>query len=78
MLTAAYVRCEWQETLQHWRRLRVLTPFRSSTQPKSRTATRPNALQNGTSLLGRSPRMPRHQPRGSCRNSKELYTALCG
>jgi hypothetical protein len=25
----------------------------------------PNALQNGTSLLGRPPRMPRHQPRGA-------------
>jgi MFS family permease len=24
-----------------------------------------NALQNGTSLLGRPPRMPRHQPRGA-------------
>jgi hypothetical protein len=38
----------------------------------------PNALQNGTSLLGRPPGIPRHQPRRSCRIFKGLHSALCG
>ena len=37
---------------------RLVHLFRYSAQPKSRTATAPNALQNGTSLLGRPPEMP--------------------
>jgi len=35
-------------------------------------------LQNGTSLLGRPPGIPRHQPRRSCRIFKGLHSALCG
>jgi hypothetical protein len=41
----------------------------SGPQPSQNPALQraPNALQNGTSLLGRPPGMPRHQPRRSCR-----------
>jgi hypothetical protein len=55
--------------------------LRHARQADARTAKgAPNALQNGTSLLGLPPGMPRHQPqpRRSCRIFKGLHSALCG
>src|SRR4029077_17178029 len=51
----------------------VNDPFRYSAQPKSRTATAPNTLQNGTSLLGCRPECS--SPAALVPDSKGLHTA---
>src|SRR6201993_45794 len=51
----------------------AIDPFQYSAQPKSRTATAPNALQNGTSLLGCRPECS--SPAALVPDSKGLHTA---